>query len=206
MSIRMWIRSCLDALMLFVLRIIRPIVVVLGRVHLPRKKINSKDYYNIANNIQEGDILLVRQNWNLTNIVIPGYLKHGAIFCANESDAYPFVVEATEHGVVHTNLLDFLFYYDKVVVVRPHFANISQRVLAAKKAISLVGTLYDYDFKPNNKAYYCFELLHHCYDQVVYDMPFKPIEQKYGIETITGDDFYFAEDKFTILYESGSDL
>jgi uncharacterized protein YycO len=169
----------------------------IGTIHAPWsvKKLNSKDYKIIHSLLEPGDILLSKVDGHLSNLFIPGQWKHAAI--AYNSGT---IIEAISEGVIETDLIDFILSKDKIVVLRSNKFGPSILVEAANQAKKLVGSKYDFEFKPDNLAFYCAELVWSSYNKAASigacGFTLRP---RLGIDTITADDFFKSRNWWKII-------
>ena len=187
-----------------------PISQALSNIYMPysRKLITTKDYYELKNLIEIGDILLSHTRGEvLANWLIPGFWSHGGLYVGSLGQYPETIVESTTKGVNgDEDLRGFVQGKDYVWVIRPNFASKEEKLLAARWAISKIGSPYDWLFeytksdpnvktKKSNKAFYCFELIGGSYDAALSSSPFQPKEFM-GMPTFTGEDFLAAKDLF----------
>jgi hypothetical protein len=95
--------------------------------------------------IKYGDIGVHRDAGYLSNIAIPGFMKHAWIH-TDDGTKKPMIVEAISEGVVHRSAV-YPMYSDYTIILRPKGVDYKARRGACKKAKSIVGTRYDHDFK-----------------------------------------------------------
>lgn len=93
---------------------------------------------------QFGDIGIHRDDGYLSNIVIPGFMKHAWIHTNDGKN--PMIVEAISEGVTNRSAL-YPMYSDYTIILRPKNIDYKSRKGACKKANAIVGTRYDHDFK-----------------------------------------------------------
>lgn len=144
-------------LRLSILNFLLPVSKLISKIHSPfsRKKISSKHIDSIKTILHPGSVLITVSYGELANIFIPGDFSHAAIYAPVEG----YVVEAKTTGVVNTNLLDFMISKDRVVVLHPVFTDDDGMKLASLVCASMIGLPYDFYFDPDNKAFYCSELI-----------------------------------------------
>ena len=184
---------------LFLLRFLRPLIIFLGNVHMPfsRKKIKGRHYLAVKGLIKPGMVIVTNTHGELTSALIPGKWSHTGIYVGND-----MVIEATGSGVVKTDLITFMLTKDEITLVSPIFADSMQRLRAAQHAEYFVGKSYDYDFNPNNDAFYCSELVIACYSKAFNnELPFE-VRERFGTETVTPDDIVLAERKWLKVWAS----
>jgi hypothetical protein len=95
--------------------------------------------------IQYGDIGLHRDWGYLSNIAIPGFLKHGWIHVQDGLEC-PRIVEAISEGVISRNAV-YPMFSDYTVIVRPLGVTEEERKGACKKAKQVIGSGYDVYFQ-----------------------------------------------------------
>ena len=186
--------SLLHSLKLSALKILKPLVVFVGGLHAPytHNKITGREYHRISNALRVGDVLITRKRGEVTNLFIPGFYTHAAMYVGRND-----VVEAIGKGVVRTDLVSFCMGKDYVAVLRSKFSDEAVNKEAAKEAIKLIGSPYDYDFEPANVAFYCSELCYYAYDKALGEdkSPFE-LRQSLGVDTVTPQDFFDATEKW----------
>lgn len=156
--------------------------------------------------IRTGDILLSHENLKLTNLFVPGYWGHAAMYKHGK------VIEAIGdysylgkkyNGVRLEDYYRWCYQKDSAVLLRPKFSHHYINSLAAHYAAEQVLKPYDYGFSPNTKAFYCSELCTYAYDEAMKDFglasPFV-LRKQFGVLTSTPQDFYDSG-LFDILLE-----
>lgn len=135
----------------------------------------------------------------LTNFFIDGYFKHVAILTDRGT-----VIEATTHGVIETDLIDFLLRKDYFAVYLPLFADLDQMIAACEFAKAQVGKAYDYEFATSDiKSFYCAEIIYTAYQTAVGDSPFT-LRPRLGQLTVLPNDVADAKSKWQKVYHSRS--
>jgi len=183
------------------LKIAYPITTTIGKIQFPKSMLRSSFYYTTLNEITPGDVFVTRSEWNLANLFIPGFWGHAAIYVGLNDKGEPGVIEAIGEGVTRTDLFHFLSRKDDACLLRPLFATTMQRKKAAAIAETLEHKKYDWEFRSGNDAFYCSEIIGYCYNQVLKVNPFE-LRETLGESTVTPEDIYKAESKFTKLAES----
>ncbi len=192
----------LQRLRYLLLKAAYPLTKSIGRFHLPftKRRVGGVDVLNfLAMSLEKdpiGMVLLTRTRGEPTNLMIPGFWKHAAIYIGGGN-----VIEAVGAGVIKTDIITFLTSKDFVVGLEPRFK--CKRDLAVTFAKEQEGLEYDYDFKGKNKAFYCAELVWAAYDDQFQDMaipcPFT-IRETLGEPTVSAQDFYMATDKWNLSW------
>lgn len=170
------------------------------------KLITGKDYYNIRNNLKVGDILLSHTRGQLSNLFIPDFWSHGAVFYGTLISDTEFVAEATSHGVVLTDLVSFMTSKDYILVLRPTFFESKFSYLLKEYIDRCLGLPYDWEFEtpPNgikNNAFYCFEFCACALEAATGAQAFVP-KEFLGMKTFTGTDFTKAINKFSYVWSN----
>lgn len=163
----------------------------------PRKRaINIAEIIYAQSILKDGDVICSFTQGELTNLFIQGKFKHVGMYAGN-----CFVVEAIKNGVESTMFYSFCANKDKIAILRPKFGEDHTGKLARNHALSQIGVPYDYKFEPNEKAFYCAELVWWAYQKATGgNSPF--IRRKiFGVETVYPSDFYNAHDKFELVLE-----
>lgn len=176
-----------------------PVMKRIGMMHLPytKKKIKARHYRDFIEVLMPGMVLTATTYGEASNLLIPGEMKHGAIYVGDG-----MVVEALGHGVVETDLIDFMLSKDHIKLYTPQFCEPEQGVLAAQWARSQIGTPYDYEFQSNNKALYCFELTFAAYQEALEGKSPWVLYETMGEPTVVGDDFERAANKWKLIRDS----
>jgi len=95
--------------------------------------------------IKYGDIGIHRDEGYLSNIAIPGYMKHAWIH-TEDGNVEPMIIEALSEGVVHHSAV-YPMYSDYTIILRPKRVSAAERRGACLKAHKIKGVRYDHDFK-----------------------------------------------------------
>ena len=186
-----------------VLKAAFPLMAWWGDLHFPfsRKALKAKDYWTIKSLAMEGCVLLSYTKGEFTNLTIPGELKHTGILTSRG------VVEAKGHGVLLTDLIDFVIKADRIVILSPNLGMGEMRA-AAKYALTLVGKPYDFMFEipdrnseETNPSFYCSEIPHWCYLKVSNEYKFK-LREIWGVKTIQPDDYLNADKHFDEIWDT----
>jgi hypothetical protein len=176
----------------------------LGWKHLPfiatwavaEHKIDLNEIDIAKSLIQEGDIILHRDEWFLSNCSIPGTMIHAGIVVENKKEnkgLIPYqIIEAVSEGVVERNV-GHILQSDYACILRPKLSK-DHKAEAAHWARKIVGSDYDvlFDFNSeeervtinnNGKAKFCCtEIPHFCYLEHVHELG---IFRKRNINIIT---------------------
>ena len=186
----------------WILKILYPITVWVGNQRMPfsKKLITGVEYYQIHPLLSPGIIFLTRTRGELSNILNPGFWKHGAMYLGDNQ-----VIEALGCGVVIKDLISFLLSKDYVAVLAAKFATDEEMFEASKIAKTWEGSQYDYWFEMDDKVFYCYEVIYRAYKQsmekVGEEMPFT-MRKSLGSSIIIGDDFFEATDKWQCLWHN----
>lgn len=77
--------------------------------------ISSKQIQDIKKELEPGDILVERKNWYLSNIGIPGFWPHAALYTGNLNELEIYFKDVTYEGLSITQYL--MQYYPKIYVL-----------------------------------------------------------------------------------------
>lgn len=176
----------------------------ISKIHMPgsHKLITSADYRSVKEHLRPGMVFLSYTRGEFSNLFIPGDWSHVAIVLNSTT-----VIEATTHGVIETDLIDFMMKKDYVVLLDPIFATPEQMVKAVETALEQKGSGYNYKMqysRVNVKAFYCSELVLYSYQVACgNEMPFT-LKKILGVETVIPGDFVEATKKFSLVWGSES--
>lgn len=182
----------------FLIRFLTPLNKHLGEIYIAPKYREIKFHHTVEifRHLKAGDVLLSYSRGELTNFFIDGEYKHCAIY-----DGDGHVIEAIGKGVRAVTVDQFCEAKDKIAVLRPMFCGVDVCISAVTIALAKIGTPYDYLFEPNEKAFYCAELVAYAYSLAMQGQsPFKP-RFIMGINTILPIDFKNASTKFETILE-----
>lgn len=136
---------------------------IMLHIHLSSREkwlITEENIEKLLSKMQAGDILLTRGNWAATNMNIPGFWKHMAMYIWTwlslkqkytlslkeelEDDEH-YIIEAIGAGVQIISLKALCWHNDYLGVIRPAFSS-EKKARVLEKILSLVGKEYDYSF------------------------------------------------------------
>lgn len=181
----------------WLLRLSIPITKFLGKLHAPfsHTLTSFHDVEEAKKVVKPGMVLLSRSRGEFSNLFIPGFFTHAAIYCGNND-----VIEAVGEGVRLTNLFDFVYHHDYVAILDPLFIDRTQKEQAANFAYDIIGCEYDYLFEPSNKAFYCSEAVLYVIQKASGNIYTFTKRQTLGVETVTPSDFWRAKNKFARIW------
>ena len=132
----------------------------------------------------EGDLLFcAKQDDNPITDVTQGVagmkIDHVAIF--HRVGEHAFALEAIHRGVCLTPIDSFMARREQVVAARlKDTVGVAQSV---ERAIKLLGKPYDFNFMPDDSAFYCSELVQKSYRYQDGTLVFKPIPMSFHDKT-----------------------
>jgi uncharacterized protein YycO len=134
-------------------------------VEKTNKKVTEDVVDSIAAFLQPGDVIITRHAKALTNLFMPGFWPHAALYVGPQvrRDPEMCVLEARKDGVLFRALRDTLSV-DAFVVLRP---NLSAESIgkAIARAFMHEGKMYNFDFDFfNSDRVVCTELVYRSYD------------------------------------------
>lgn len=148
-------------------------------------KVKGYQVRNILRNIKAGDLVFRRYDGYLSSKFIPGTWTHVGLCIDNER----VIHSVGNGGVIKEDILTFC-RTDSIAITRPMLSSNSireARQLALKYNKSNIG--YDYEFRANNGAFYCTELVNECY-RGLFNNSFT---EEYGNTVLTPDNLYKSD-------------
>lgn len=189
-------KNLLIATRQFVLFLAEPFLKTIGSITFGKEGILVSDEFS---QLRDGDSIVSRRDWTVSNLFISGYWKHVGIVKVEASGI--FIIEAIgKTGVSKTKIEKFLETKTQIEVFRSRFADADQAKQAAEVAQDLIGLPYDFGIISGNEAFYCSEVIWYSYDKVLNPSPFEPRETM-GIKTITPNDIAQATKKWLSLFK-----
>ena len=149
----------------WLLRALAPLADLIAGIHLRigEPKLRGGDYTTALYLLRPGDVILSKEAWRPTNLLIPGKLKHAGVFVGNHGGESDAIAEATHPEARMTNLVSVWQMASRVVILRPRFVRAEGAYDAARRALSYIGTPYDVMFAHGEEAMYCSELVDAAY-------------------------------------------
>lgn len=194
----------IDAVKRAMLAVTVPASRIIGKTGAPwaTKKITAQQYYLLSDALAPGDVLLSHADGHMSNLFIPGFWKHAAMFVGNRPDCREAVIEATGDGVMAANLVQFAMRKDYIAVYRPRFCGPMQWAAASEIAWAQHGKPYDYKFSTAPDAFYCAELVWYAYNQVCPNLMKFELRERMGSMTVTPQDFADATASWECVFDS----
>jgi uncharacterized protein YycO len=142
---------------------------------------------SIAGFLQPGDVIITRHAIALTNLFMPGFWPHSALYVGPRDgrDTTLCVIEARKDGVLFRPLTDTMSV-DAFVVIRP---NLSPDAIqqAIDRAFTHEGKPYNFDFDFfNSDRLVCTEVIYRSYDSL--DGLRFPLTDRAGRKTLSAED------------------
>jgi hypothetical protein len=152
------------------------------RDHWTPDRIDEDIRHNIENVLRPGDVLVTRHDHAFTNLFLPGYWPHAALYIGSEDDRRRMgieisperdarwsgdrrVLEALKDGVLFRPL-DQTLAVDAVAVIRPQLRE-ADLARAIERAAEHEGKLYDFDFDFfRSDRLVCTEVIYRAYDGI----------------------------------------
>ena len=128
----------------------------------------------------EGDLLFCAQEKgnNITDVTqgVGGMkIDHVAIF--HRQGGRTFALEAIHSGVGLTPIDSFMARRDVVLAAR--LRDTLGVARSVERALRFIGRPYDFNFMPDDSAFYCSELVQKCYRDSCGELIFKPIPMSF---------------------------
>lgn len=183
-----------------ILHFLLPFNKMLSRIGVKRR-MSDFHFSAITEEIQNGDVLLSRRKWEVSNFFIPGFYTHAAIYIV--TDHMHTIVESTAKGTYKKSLAKFLFEKDYVCLLRPKFirkdSSESERII--DQALRYIGRPYDYLFEKGVEAFYCSELIWNIFNKCCINFRGFKVKKTLGVETVTPQDFKESDEYFDLVME-----
>lgn len=131
-------------------------------------------------NLCEGDLLFCAQEKgnNITDVTqgVGGMkIDHVAIF--HRQGGRTFALEAIHSGVGLTPIDSFMARREAVLAAR--LKDTLGVARSVERALGFIGRPYDFNFMPDDSAFYCSELVQKCYRDSRGELVFKPIPMSF---------------------------
>lgn len=182
-----------------------PLSIFISKIHRPPSKITGAEYERALNTIKDGDVLLSRDDWAFSNLAIPGFWKHAAVYYSG------YVFEAVTHGVRKIRFDEWMYKKDYVGITRPQYVFEPEEVNRGVEFLNLcIGDNDQYDFTMSMgdvvgkgvdlgaiKNWYCSKYCYGFYKSM--DSKFTDeftIRETLGEPTVTPQDYWDATSKF----------
>ncbi|MBX2848427.1 MAG: hypothetical protein KTR16_08905 [Acidiferrobacterales bacterium] len=170
---------------------------------LPRtKKVTPEIVSQLEALLRPGDIFITRHSRAMTNLFLPGFWPHAALFIGSAQDrkrmqvknrsnylSYAFndscTLEARKDGVHYRSLSDTLSV-DAFVVIRPNFNE--EEIKQALSRVSVhAGKAYNFDFDFfRSDQLVCTEVVYRAYDGI--NDKQIPLQSRMGRKTLSAED------------------
>ncbi|MBT8100416.1 MAG: hypothetical protein KJO82_11725 [Gammaproteobacteria bacterium] len=168
-------------------------------VERKNKRVTPDVLESIGNFLQPGDVIVTRHAKALTNLFLPGFWPHAALYVGESErhDAGLCVLEALKDGV-RLRPLEETLAVDAFVVLRPNFeAELVSK--AIDRAFMHEGKMYNFDFDFfNSDRVVCTELVYRSYDGLA-DLNI-PLNERAGRQVLSAEDlldFALSSNAFT---------
>lgn len=175
-----------------------------GLVETRRGKLYAKPDLErqMAGQLRAGDVLLEKTPFRLTDLMIPGYWGHAAIWVGSETELRELgvwdhpavrphqekirrgkgVIEALRNGVVLNSFAHFL-NVDDLAVLRPAQPDQATQAARVLRAFRQLGKAYDFNFDvESTDRIVCSELIYQVYTEMIW-----PTSKQLGRATISPD-------------------
>lgn len=175
-----------------------PVQKGMQKLHPPYAQTTVKQAEDAMKTMLPGDILISREAWHFTNLFIPGFWSHAAIYGNGE------VVESVAPAVQVVDFRDWVIEKHNWAVLRPDQADNTSGRDAFSFAKTTLGRLYDYRFQNDNSKFFCSELVYDAWEASSLWAQGTFVKRKtFGQWTVTPDDFYNAalRNKLKVIHE-----
>lgn len=146
-------------MMKLLLALVAPLAKFTSKLKQPDPAINDAVMMTIKTLIKDGDCLVSRTSWQFTNLLMPGFYKHAAVYLNG------WVYEAsTGEGVRKVSLEEFCFKKDFVGLCRYQEMDAELVQVSYGYLENKLGKSYDWDlYLSDNDKFYCSELCFYLY-------------------------------------------
>lgn len=144
-------------------------------------EVDGQQIQEILDVLEPGDILLRGYKMYADSKFIPGDYSHGAVYIGDNT-----VIHAVAKGVSEINIISFCMC-DRICILRPR-AGVRNAIAKAKR-FAKDNVPYDFAFKRNASALYCFELCAECYPKL--KVQTKDVKRLFGL--LKKKNVYLAE-------------
>jgi len=169
---------------------------------LPRpKKVTEAVRTQVQALLKPGDIFITRHSHALTNLFLPGFWPHAALYIGCDSDRRDSIeastknikqwsgpnctLEALKDGV-HFRPLEETLNVDAFVIIRPNFSA-SDIAKAISRVCKHVGKGYNFDFDFfRSDQLVCTEVIYRAFDGI--NDSFIPLKERMGRKTLSAED------------------
>ena len=160
------------------------------------KKVTPLIRKEIKKMVQPGDVFITRHHHAFTNLFLPGYWPHAALYIGNnEQDAGLLneknwtqdknTFEALKDGV-HFRSLDETLNVDAFVLIRPNFTE-DEKNKAIQRVIQHANKGYNFDFDFfRSDQLVCTEVVYRAYDGI--NGKTIPLKERVGKQTLSAED------------------
>ena len=172
------------------------------RDHWTADRIDDRARCDLEKLLRPGDVLVTRHDHAFTNLFLPGYWPHAALYVGSEADRRHMgieldserearwtgdrrVLEALKDGVLFRPLEETLAV-DAVAVIRPQLDE-TELARAIERVAQHEGKLYDFDFDFfRSDRLVCTEVIYRAYDGLG---PMRlPLTERSGRPTLSAED------------------
>jgi uncharacterized protein YycO len=144
--------------------IVAPVSKFIAYFHIPEPKVSMLEYQEMRSLLKDGDVLVSRKDWALSNVLMPGEWKHCGVFFQGH------VYEAVTAGFRRSTVEEFFFKKDMVGVSRFKPLNDDQISWSVIWLEQKIGSKYDYSFSiSDDDKYFCSEVVYLLYSHLFED-------------------------------------
>lgn len=164
-----------------------PVQKVMQKIHPPCAQTTVRMAEVAMQSMRDGDILLSREAWHFTNMFIPGFWSHAAIYGQGK------VVESVAPAVQIVDFRDWVIEMHNWCVLRPMQADPTSGRDAFKFACAQDDKPYNYKFQKSDKSFWCSGLVYDAWEANslwAQDVFVKRLT--WGEWSVTPEDFYQA--------------
>lgn len=138
----------------FLITLLKPLIVLIGKIGMPHRKVTGETYYKIRHKIYPGMVLLTKTNWEMSNLINPCPIKHAALYVGDGMSKFFEAMTELEHVI---NSYAEAPAIKEVILRKESFEKIRfivRRELELDGHITPHGEAFGFEYLAGNKGYF----------------------------------------------------